>query len=151
MRSIDFLDMREVLQECLLYALAAFVATLAVGGLAWVSLRYFGRTADSEASYALVGPFFLAAIYGNIGLYNIRWKHGIRPLRSAWWWRIAGTSILWTVGFTAMALAVGYALGVANLVPRQPHQWQESLAFVGGAACFAVVVSLLPANEQYQT
>lgn len=148
MNSLDFLTPREVIEDCVRQAALPSLGAAMVGCVAWGVLAVLGKDDAEEPIFALVVPFLLSAIYGNMVIYNVRWKHGVRVMRGHWWSRLTVLSIAWSVAFTALGLATELALSAAGIVGRQ-RSLAEALEFLLIVAAFSFAFSLLPAKHQH--
>lgn len=151
MNSLDFLTPREVIVDCVRLAAIPSLVVALVGGISWALLAVFGTTTDEEPAYALLMPFAFSAIYGNVVIYNTRWKHGIRAFGHPWWFRLAGLAIAWTVVNAILGLFVNFVLVYYGIVDRDAPSLLAVMQIVGLAVAFSFACSLIPAKDQYVT
>lgn len=96
-------------------------------------------------------PFVFSALYGNVVVYNVRWKHGVRVLRGRWWYRLTGLAIAWTLASASLGLAMNALLIHFQVLDRGFPSVLEMAEVLGVAAAVALGMSLLPAKEQLIT
>jgi len=145
MNSLDFLTPREVFKDCIRLSAIPSLAAVVVGCAAWVLLAAFGQSGAEEPRFALVVPFILSAIYGNVVIYNTRWKHQVKVFGGRWWFLLTGLAIAWSAGFVVLGTLVEFTLGEFGVIEKPRSLW-EAGQFVLSAVAFALLFSLLPAK-----
>ena len=149
MNSLDFLTPREVISDCIRLAAIPSLGVALVGGIAWAVMAYLGQSTDEEPGYALLMPFVFSAVYGNAVIYNVRWKHGVRVMRGHWWYRLTGLALAWTASWAALGIAMNAALIHFGVLDRDWPSVQGMALCLLAATGLSVVMSLLPAKEQW--
>ncbi len=151
MNSLDFLTPREVIEDCIRLAAIPSLAVAVIGVVAWGVLAFMGKSTDEEPAYALLMPFVFSALYGNVVVYNTRWKHGVRVLKGRWWYTLTALAIAWTAGSALLAFATNALLIHFGILDRALPSVQGMAQVLAGAIGVSVAMSLLPAKEQLVT
>jgi hypothetical protein len=149
--SLDFLTPHEVIHDCVRLAAIPSLAAGVVGGITWLVMTLMGESAESEVAYALLMPFWFSGLYGNVVIYNVRWKHGVRVLRGHWWYRLTGLAIAWTLGMAVLGQLVNAALIYWGALDRDMPSATDAALFLLGSTAVAAFFALLPAKEQLVT
>jgi hypothetical protein len=145
MRSLDFLTPRDVTDECIRFALLPGIAVAVVGCIAWALHAVFGSGGPEEPRAALLFPLALSAIYGNVAIYNVRYRHGIKVFGGRWWLVASGLAMVWTVGLVVLATLLELLLSKIGVLPEARSAY-DALQGILAAVGFSAFFSLLPAK-----
>lgn len=148
MHSLDFLTPSEVIEDCVHNVALPAMIFMVIGLALWTLFAVFAEPSPDNLFMATGFPFWMAAIYGNAAIYNVRARHGIRMFIGKWWLITTTIAITWSLTFAGLGLLVEAIFQVTGLLDRGltvTHAF-DVLMFAAG---FALAVSLIPAKQPF--
>lgn len=140
-------SIRDVLWEAALGARGWFIAIFAVGcGLVLYGLITESINMNSAYAYALLMPFWLAALMGTVAVWSYRTRQHWRIFSRAGRTLFAGTA-LWNCGAIGFASAAEQLLTRASVLDRPPRDLTEALVGPVAIGCIMALFIAIPSER----